>query len=212
MLKKGATLLGLLFALNACTKNNAPDATAGAPLSAVPHDVAAQSLLALYNSQTPQPVLDDGTLVFTAPNGDTLSIRRNRPTLTVKAAPFMTAGVTSEKILGSEQWRSSRWMREDGANSFISFSQTLMQTDDYLETSAQWVVESLVQAMPPVSADGVQMILSDDFVRLTWNAETLAWSIGMNANLLADVGLDMGLLKGYELKDGFLMNIMQPIS
>jgi hypothetical protein len=223
MFKKISALFFVLFTLSACTKQDS--ANANAPMKMMEFtpnaptiegerpevtDPAALSLMALFNSQTPVarlPEENDSTLVFTAPNGDEFHLRRTALNVVVNAEPFLVAGVDPEKF------SIDNGIMYNSMLPTIFFTKTPARTLELTFFPVETVVNNFVHDAPElISSNGFDFTLGNDLVRLTWNAQTLQWSLGVNAKTLTDTGLDVSLLQGYVLKDGFLMNTMQPIS
>lgn len=191
MTKKITALLLVLFLLSACTKkdeaknsakmgiNNDIPMTETDPSQLT--DPIGLSLLELFNSQTPVPEVMDGTVIFKAPNGDTLQFRRS----------VLMVRMADGKFVG--QMRPA--------------------TRDFRGTSAEAEIRVLLSMNPEfLSSNGFDFMLNDGSVRLVWNANTLEWSLGIKAEVLTAAGVVIADLKDYELKDGFLMNTMQPIT
>ncbi len=225
MFKKITALFLVLLAFSACTKqattNETMDITStnmginnDIPMidgdAATLSDPVAVSLLALFNSQDPVarlPEENDGILIFTASNGDSFRVRRSTLYVEANAEPFLAAGANPEKFaMGNGILYTPQF------SPVISFSRTAARTMDLSFSNAEGVVHRLFRTAPELlSSNGFDFTLGDEFVRLNWNANTQEWSFGINATILTDTGLDVSLLKGYELKDGFLMNTMKPL-
>ncbi len=226
MFKKMPALFFVLFALGACTKN-ASTSVAIAETREMqslerPHlsmiegerpevtDPTSMSLMTLFNSQNPAarlPEENDSTLTFTAPNGDAFRLRKTAIDVIVNAAPFLTAGADPEKFSMDKGIMFNAMMPT------IFFTKTPMRTLELSFLPVETVVNNFVRDAPElISQTGDDVTLGNDLVRLAWNTSTQVWSLGVNAKVLIDTGMDVSLLKGYELKDGFLMNTMQPLA
>ncbi len=192
MLKKISSLLLVLLVLSACTKKDNSDGTDGT--MGINNDIPmTERDSTKINDLIALSLLDLFNSQVPMPevfNGTVIFMAPNGDSFQLRRS-VLTVRLADGTLYAHNQ-RMTRDLRGDSAEAEIL----------YLENSRPEFL----------SSNGFDFMLSDGFVRLNWNAETLAWNFSIDANMITAADGDVNALKGYVLKDGFWMNTMQPLS